>query len=101
MVRHSTAQHVRTELLPDSPACSAVLLTCLCSLSRPAGIYGPNPGLAKLLFAILFPVGLTMNTLHGTGGFDTVCLVASAQRQHCVTGSTGVTGLLLLLSGSY
>jgi formate/nitrite transporter len=29
-------------------------------------LYSANPGLAKLLFALLFPVGLTMNTLHGT-----------------------------------
>jgi formate/nitrite transporter len=38
----------------------------LAVVSNCPGIYGPNPGLAKLLFAILFPVGLTMNTLHGT-----------------------------------
>lgn len=31
-----------------------------------AGIVAANPGLAKLLFALVFPVGLTMNTLHGT-----------------------------------
>lgn len=30
------------------------------------GIVAANPGLAKLLFALVFPVGLTMNTLHGT-----------------------------------
>jgi formate/nitrite transporter len=38
----------------------------LAVVSNCPGIYGPNPGLGKLLFALLFPVGLTMNTLHGT-----------------------------------
>lgn len=69
--REGAAQH--SELLSDGPvpACSAAparaAAAAVPSPCPPTGIYGPNPGLAKLLFAILFPVGLTMNTLHGTG----------------------------------
>ncbi len=33
---------------------------------RPAALAANNPGLAKLLFALVFPVGLFMNTMHGT-----------------------------------
>lgn len=56
------------------PKYAVVCLLLLCVLYQcTTGIYGPNPGLGKLLFAILFPVGLTMNTLHGTGGWVGSC----------------------------
>jgi hypothetical protein len=47
--------------------CVLPLLLLLLPMCPPAALYSANPGLAKLLFALVFPVGLTMNTLHGTG----------------------------------
>eukprot|EP00878_Enallax_costatus_P000295 GHUV01000368.1.p1 GENE.GHUV01000368.1~~GHUV01000368.1.p1 ORF type:complete len:332 (+),score=109.93 GHUV01000368.1:119-1114(+) len=55
------------------------------------GLVASNPGLAKLLFAILFPVGLTMNTLHGTELFtgNTMKLPAAI-----FEGKTNLAGLV-------
>jgi formate/nitrite transporter FocA (FNT family) len=56
-----------------------------------AGIVAANPGLAKLLFALVFPVGLTMNTLHGTELFtgNTMKLPAAI-----FEGKTDMKGLI-------
>eukprot|EP00882_Tetradesmus_deserticola_P000319 GHRQ01000353.1.p1 GENE.GHRQ01000353.1~~GHRQ01000353.1.p1 ORF type:complete len:335 (+),score=141.29 GHRQ01000353.1:187-1191(+) len=50
-----------------------------------------NPGLAKLLFALVFPVGLCMNTLHGTELFtgNTMKLPAAIYE-----GKTNMAGLI-------
>eukprot|EP00879_Flechtneria_rotunda_P001112 GHRR01001254.1.p1 GENE.GHRR01001254.1~~GHRR01001254.1.p1 ORF type:complete len:333 (+),score=143.33 GHRR01001254.1:110-1108(+) len=50
-----------------------------------------NPGLAKLLFALVFPVGLTLNTLHGTELFtgNTMKLPAAIYE-----GKTNLNGLI-------
>jgi formate/nitrite transporter len=55
------------------------------------GIVAANPGLAKLLFALVFPVGLTMNTLHGTELFtgNTMKLPAAIYE-----GKTDMKGLI-------
>lgn len=54
------------------------------------GLVAANPGLGKLLFALLFPVGLTMNTLHGTELFtgNTMKLPAAIYE-----GKTNLAGL--------
>lgn len=56
-----------------------------------AGLVAANPGLGKLLFALLFPVGLTMNTLHGTELFtgNTMKLPAAIYE-----GKTNMAGLM-------
>jgi formate/nitrite transporter FocA (FNT family) len=61
-------------------------------LSCPAAaLVAANPGLAKLLFALVFPVGLTMNTLHGTELFtgNTMKLPAAIYE-----GKTNMGGLI-------
>lgn len=57
----------------------------------PAALVAANPGLAKLLFALVFPVGLTMNTLHGTELFtgNTMKLPAAIYE-----GKTNMAGLI-------
>jgi formate/nitrite transporter FocA (FNT family) len=57
----------------------------------PAALVAANPGLAKLLFALVFPVGLTMNTLHGTELFtgNTMKLPAAIYE-----GKTNMGGLI-------
>jgi hypothetical protein len=59
--------------------------------SLAAALVAANPGLAKLLFALVFPVGLTMNTLHGTELFtgNTMKLPAAIYE-----GKTNMGGLI-------
>jgi len=63
----------------------------LAVVSNCPALYSANPGLAKLLFALVFPVGLTMNTLHGTELFtgNTMKLPAAIYE-----GKTDMGGLI-------
>jgi formate/nitrite transporter len=63
----------------------------LAVVSNCPALYSANPGLAKLLFALVFPVGLTMNTLHGTELFtgNTMKLPAAIYE-----GKTDMGGLM-------
>lgn len=57
----------------------------LAVVSNCPNLVAANPGLGKLLFALLFPVGLTMNTLHGTGA-SAVCGRGRAWRRWPAAG---------------
>jgi hypothetical protein len=66
----------------------------VCVRTTTAALVAANPGLGKLLFALLFPVGLTMNTLHGTGAcvhvrgqlLSVAAAPASLQAHACTVG---------------
>lgn len=75
--------------------CCQSLCRCIALVSShlvSAALYSANPGLAKLLFALVFPVGLTMNTLHGTGAWRCVLVVFWGAVMGVVWGAGAVQG---------
>jgi hypothetical protein len=90
-----TALHTCCCSHSNTPAATCDTLSPLVTphhlLAAPAALVAANPGLAKLLFALVFPVGLTMNTLHGTELFtgNTMKLPAAIYE-----GKTNMGGLI-------
>jgi hypothetical protein len=70
--------------------CPPALPPVCCHSFRPTGLAAANPGLAKLLFALVFPCGLYMTIMHGVDLFtgNTMKLPAAI-----IEGKTDMKGL--------